>query len=437
MSVNRSSFGSRARVCAIVLFLVVVCAVPQMKARTLTDLYSFGPQPDGTYPGGVLVFDAAGNLYGTTGSGGTRGMGAIFKLSPPSVPGGAWTESVICSFTGDSDGATPVGGLAIDKGGNLYGTTQSFSTGGCCGTAFKLKAPTSTGGSWDLRTMHAFVGGASDGAYPIAGVVVDNKGTVYGTTELGGSGTASACANSSGCGTVFKVASAGSGFEETILWNFGVSASDGVFPESALLRDSLGNLYGTTVAGGNGGTGTLFALSLSKGIYTETILYSFSTTYSPAGYLPQGGLVMDSEGSLWGTATLGGCAENQCGGTVLKLKPPATVGGSWGFYLIHTFRKGTGGGIYPADISLLLDHTTGTFYGATGAGGAGDCGVVFRLTKPAVVGGQWDFLPLHDFAGADGCYVTSTLLLDGFGNVIGATNRGGSNMMGTVFQITQ
>jgi len=148
-------------------------------AWTETVLYSFGASStDGNVPVTGVIFDANGNLYGTTNAGGNFGNGTVYELSPPAAVGGAWTESVIYSFTGGTDGDTPWGNLTLDKSGNLYGTTL---TGG----VYKL-APPSGSGSWTETTLYHFPGASNDGVEPQAGVLVDPSGNLYGTTSQGG-----------------------------------------------------------------------------------------------------------------------------------------------------------------------------------------------------------------------------------------------------------
>ncbi len=233
----------------VAIFLTTLCTQPAA-AHTESVLYSLDGSPNDVSANGPVVFDTAGNLYGTTsGSGGSYG-GTVFELSPPSAAGGAWTESVIYSFTGGTDGSYPSGNLAIDKAGSLYGTTQSAGDAKChCGVVFKLKPPSTPGGVWTQRTMHRFTG-LPDGSTPKGGVILDSKGVVYGTTSAGGS---------LNYGTVFTVASSGSGFVETILYSFEVNI--GIAPVSWLTFDGIGNLYGTASQGGLA-RGTAFKLAV-------------------------------------------------------------------------------------------------------------------------------------------------------------------------------
>jgi uncharacterized repeat protein (TIGR03803 family) len=266
-----------------------------------TVLYSFTGRPDGANPYAGLVRDAAGNLYGTA-LGGRRGFGVVFNVDSTGK------ETVQYGFTG-SEGDDPLGGLFRDGAGNLYGTTVTGGTGCAhyaCGTVFKLSK---TGKE---TVLYSFTG-PPDGANPYSGLVRDAAGSVYGTTVNGGTGTE--CGGS--CGTVFKVDSAG---KETVLHSF-TGGTDGAGPLAGVVLDAQGNLYGTTYYGGSGkcndgvgvGCGTVFKVD-STG--KETVLYNFTGGSDGAG--PRAGLLRDSAGNLYGTAFIAGAFG---GGVVFKLTP--------------------------------------------------------------------------------------------------------------------
>jgi len=266
-------------------------------------LYSFGAvRADGQSPAGGLVMDSAGNLYGTTEDGGAYGAGTVFKLD---VNG---AETVLHSFLAlgmGADGQYPQGTLVMDGSGNLYGTTPNGGAGSA-GTVFKVSADGTT------TVLYSFAAAtATDGRTPYAGVIVDSAGNLYGATVDGG-----ANGGAGGEGTVFSLTASG---KETLLHSFGGTAGDGLNPYASLLRDSAGNLFGTTRAGGSYGSGgarhggTVFALSPSG---TETILYSFGAAGASDGSSPQGSLVMDSAGNLYGTTASGGAHGD---GTVFKI----------------------------------------------------------------------------------------------------------------------
>jgi uncharacterized repeat protein (TIGR03803 family) len=282
-------------------------------------LYSFGGNgTDGYVPSGSLIFDAAGNLYGTTGTGGVHGLGTVFELSP--AEGGGWTEKMLHSFTG-TDGSSPLANLIFDAVGNLYGTTWAGGSHKQAGTVFELM-PTRASGGWTIKTLHDFGGGSYDGAQPHAGLIFDAAGNLYSTTQTGGTG---AC-GFPGCGTVFELsATTGGRWTSTILHNFDNNDADGYEPLAGLTLDHEGKLYGTTFVGGTGackhsGCGTVFELEpAAGGGWTETVLYSFPG-YT-AGYWPASSLIFDSRGNLYGTTVNGGTDTGAVAGTVFEIVP--------------------------------------------------------------------------------------------------------------------
>jgi uncharacterized repeat protein (TIGR03803 family) len=222
-------------------------------------LYSFAGGNDGAGPAAGVIFDKAGNLYGTTEGGGSGDSGTVFKLTPNSR--GGWTETVIYSFAyNGSAGQYPAVDLSFDVQGNIYGTTpQGASNGGCsewgCGALFEL-TPRSDG-SWTETTIHVFTDTGGDGAIPSSEVVLDSAGNVYGTTKSGGTGS---CLLEDhpfdptlGCGTIYR-ATQGSGgaWTETVLYNFVRGGGFGVFPSGGVLFDNANHLFGVTLAGGDG-----------------------------------------------------------------------------------------------------------------------------------------------------------------------------------------
>jgi len=282
---------------------------PAEDGCTETTLLSFNWN-DGAVPLGSLIRDTSGNLYGTTSEGGTYGYGTAFELTP------SGTETVLHSFGSDSgDGVYP-NDLVMDKEGNLYGTTSEGGYYGY-GTVFKL----TTSGT---ETIVYDFGRTKKGGYYPSSLVLDKKGNLYGTTDLGGPYGRKVCGTHGGCGTVFKLTTSGI---ETILHGFDNNGTDGYFPNPGLIRDVKGNLYGTTASGGDYdcfpySCGTVFKLTPSG---AETILHSFGA--SGDGFNPSGGLVFDEDGNLYGTTTYGGANPPTCGGgvitcgTVFKLTP--------------------------------------------------------------------------------------------------------------------
>jgi uncharacterized repeat protein (TIGR03803 family) len=364
---KKSAAASGALTLALLAALLLP-AVPAAQAQTETVLYSFDGT-DGFYPKAPLVRDTKGNLYGTTVYGGTyagglEGCGTAFELTPAGI------ETILHNFGETAtDGCNPQAGLVRDTEGNLYGTT-SFGGTYDYGTVFEL-APSGT-----ETILHSFDKNGTDGIDPTAGLVLDTKGNLYGTTEYGGTGECSR-----GCGTVFELTPSGT---ETILHSFNSvnDGTDGISPLAPLVRDTEGNLYGTTVSGGIYGVGTVFEVTSSG---TETILHSFAETATDGGR-PYGGLVMDTQGNLYGTtyngAKTGSCLPSGCG-SVFKLTLSGTE------TTLHRFVDNGTDGTRP-NAGLVRD-TEGNLYGTTlyggtyGYGGTGQCrpdgcGTVFEVT---------------------------------------------------------
>jgi uncharacterized repeat protein (TIGR03803 family) len=312
---------------------------------TETNLYSFGiGASDGMYPGAGLIMDSAGNLYGTTYEGGAIGVGTVFKISASGA------ESALYSFAGPlvGDGANPEGNLIMDSAGNLYGTTSLGGTH-TYGTVFKI----SPGGTESV--LHSFSGGPTDGAYPQKGLVIDSAGNLYGTTSNGGSN-----------GVVFKISADGT---ESIVHTF--TGIDGGNPRGNLIMDSVGNLYGTTTSGGTAtviNSGEVFKVSPAG---TLSVLHYFTGGITPTitdGGYPRAGLVIDSDGNLYGTTSSGGSNNN---GTVFKISADGTE------IALHSFAGATTDGNEP--IAGLIMDNAGNLYGTTDLGGANDTGAVFKI----------------------------------------------------------
>jgi len=341
----------------------------------------------------------------------------------------ARSYKVLYAFWGSNqghggDGEAPRARLVRDAAGNLYGTTLrggSCGGGGTCGTVFKVDK------SGKETVLHMFMR-HGDGTYPDAGLLLDATGNLYGTTPTGGSATT--CGNS-GCGTVFKVDTSGT---ESVLYNF-VGPPDGADPEAGLIRDAMGNLYGTTAGGGAAGYGTVFKIDASG---TETVLYSF--TGPPDGAYPYAGLAMDASGNLYGTTREGGTGQctqpgNGVGcGTIFKLDTTGTES------VLYSFAGPPDGGNPYA--GLIMD-AKGNLYGATSEGGSGQCkqsgnvvgcGTIFKLDTTGTES------VLYSFSGApDGAYPYAGLVMDAKGNLYGTTEGGGSSGggYGTAFKVNK
>ncbi len=310
---------------------------------------------DGTDPGAGLIQDSTGALYGTTFEGGVNGIGTVFKLAKS---GGVWTENVLHSFGGGSDGWNPDCDLVRDSStGTLYGTTPGGGANGY-GTVFDL---TYSGGVWTYNVVHSF-GSGSDGQYPVAGLHRDTGGALYGTTQIGGA---------YGHGTVFELALSGGVWTETVLWSFGSTGGDGQYPSAVLVEGSKGAFYGTTAYGGAYGYGNVFKLAKSGGVWTETVLWNFEGGGSRDGAYPFAGLHLDSTGALYGVTEDGG---DNGYGTVYEL---TYTGGSWTETVLYSF-GGSGDGQNP--FAALIEDSAGNLYGTTVYGGAYGYGIVFQIT---------------------------------------------------------
>jgi uncharacterized repeat protein (TIGR03803 family) len=378
--------AGRALGLAVILALVIL-ATPSALAQTFQILYSFNGNTGGANPYTSLVQDPAGNLYGTTSSGGSRnGWGTVYVVSL------AGSEKVLQSFNG-MDGINPYVGLIRDPAGNLYGTTV---TGGSHGDGTVFVVSKSGNGS----VLHSFIG--KDGSTPYGGLVRDAAGNLYGTTSAGGA---------YGFGTVFAVNKAGN---ENVLYSFSGGA-DGSTPYGGLVEDAAGNLYGTTNDGGAYGFGTIFVVNK---IGNEEVLYSF--TGGDDGAAPRGGLVLDDEGNLYGTTEFGGDGY----GTVFVIhttdgRPTDTES------VLYTFTGGEDGGDPRGGV--ILDDA-GNLYGTTYEGGANGVGTVF-MVDPA---GNEQVLHSFNYTGGDGQFPAGGLLLNA-GNLYGTTVSGGTIGFGTVF----
>lgn len=442
----RSPLSVGLTVVAAVFAVTLVATSTQTRAQTLEVLHSFGTPSDGFHPFGSVVFDKSGNLYGATFAGGVDDDGTVFELRPK--VGGAWGEEVLHSFNlNGKDGTLPYSTVILDAARNLYGTTWTGGTN-TVGTVFELVRK--AGGGWSEKILHDFNYHGTGGYEPYAGLVFDAFGNLYGTTFNGGTGS---CTGDkiTGCGTVFELTpKAGGGWTPSILHNFNDNGTDGGNPHGSLILDAHGNLYGTTSAGGIGsctpdgyapdGCGVVFELSPSAGgSWTESILHSFNNDGTD-GFAPDGGLVFDTSGNLYGTTNQGG-AYNY--GTVFELTP--TGSGSWTETVLHNFGA-SGDGTYPGEGSLLLD-TSGNLYGTTFEGGTGacidynegpviGCGTVFELTPTG--GGVWTETVLTNFedSATDGYWPFSGLIFDALGNLYGTASQGGVNREGTLFEIT-
>ena len=399
------------RIRAVAATAVFVVSLAAASATTTNVIFSF-EEDEGEYADTDLETDSAGNIYGTTVLGGDFGSGTVFKLSPTPI---GWMHTVLYSFTSGADGGEPYKGVTLDRDGNLYGTAVTGGSGSCeggCGVVYKL---TNSGGTWTQTVIHAFTGG-DDGSGPGARVTVDKSGNVYGMTPTGGAyglgtiykihqehngtwnlrvihaftGGADGATGSAGRmilrhGHLYGAATAGGTYGSGVVFeltpsgvgegNFRTIYSfrgqpDGSFPYGALLFDRSGNIYGTTYYGGVNGIGAVYELSPRPiGEWNESVLYSFQE--GTDGNSPISNLVSDNAGNLYGTTSEGGLGS----GAIFKLSPVG--GGQWIETVVHPF-EGPPDGAFAYN-GMVVDRF-GNFYGATVHGGDNDDGAIYKFT---------------------------------------------------------
>ncbi len=348
-------------ICSMLISLAVVgTSGAQAKFKVL---HTFAGGNDGVGPQGPLILDAAGDVYGVTAEGGSDtecsgGCGTVFELVPS---GTRWQGKILLNFpAAEGSYANPAAPLFRDTKGNLYGTTGQGGAQPCnCGEVYELTRAI----DWTQTILYSFEGGTSDGAYPYSGLVEGRNGNLYASTQGGG-------LNSGSWGTIVELTpSSGGTWTETVIYEFTFDR-DGANPYGPLTLDTAGNLYGITTSGGVYGGGTVFKLSPANGNWSETTLYAF--TGGENGYASSGGVVFDGAGNLYGTTTTGGY---DLVGNVFKLTPAK---GYWNLSTVHNFTGGTDGG-YPNG-KLVVDHS-GNVYGTTTVGGAYEYGTVYELTS--------------------------------------------------------
>lgn len=397
-------------------------------AQTFTVLHTFMGD-DGSSPYAGVTVDRAGNLYGTTKYGGVAncdlGCGVLFKLAPQ---GSGWNFTPLYKFSGPSDGKSPIARIVFGPDGRLYGTTLvGGNTTVNGGTVFTLTPPPTVCRAscyWVKTTLWLFGQNNGDGHNPGYGdLVFDAAGNIYGTTEEGGT-TQPACGL--GCGTVYMLSRSQGLWSETLIYQFG--NGPGYHPYAGVAFDGNGNLYGTTPYGGSGESGLAYELTSLNGSWSPTILHNFSLEND--GGVPSAGLVPDNAGNLYGATGTGG---PDGGGTVFELSP---MGLNWNFTLLYSVDS-------PAHpfANLTMD-AAGNLFGTTVSGGIFRHGNVFKLTS---AGDSWTYTSLYDFTGGnDGGQPYGEVALDTVGNLYGTTVSGGSatgqclitDGCGVVWQIT-
>jgi uncharacterized repeat protein (TIGR03803 family) len=318
---NTGSCGASVPGCGTVFALT-----PQTKGYGERILYAFSGGDDGMHPSAGLIEDSLGNLYGTTAYGGsgtscTLGCGTVFTLTRH---GSSYVKHTLYQFQGSTDGGNPVAPLLMDGYGNLYGTAYGGGNPTClwgCGTVFKL---TPHGKRYVETTLYEFTGGG-DGANPMAPLIVDTAGNLYGTAEFGGNLNACHGTDLPGCGTVYELTPSSGTYVQSVIHAFGVD--DGAYPIGGLLESNEDVLYGTTAGGGSyPGGGTVFSLTPQSGTYAESVLYSFEGQGGTTGGEPAAGLVAGADGALYGTTFYGGDLSEACNemagcGIVFRITP--------------------------------------------------------------------------------------------------------------------
>jgi len=413
----------------IILWAVSLAAAGQFAhAQSERVLHIFTGGPDGAQPQAGLTMDRAGNLYGTARYGGyyggncsSLGCGTVFELVHS---GSSWILKSLHSFTGNNDGAWPVGPLYFGPDGALYGTTLNGGGDGYgCGTVFRL-TPAATicravTCPWDETVLISFGAGIT-GLFPYGGVVFDASGNLYGTTFQGG---VLADCDGHGCGVVYELSHTNGNWVQTILYTF--TGSNGAAPEAGLAFDASGNLYGTTAQGGGYDQGTVFRLSFSGSGWIGGPIYDFTGGGDGGG--PSGSVIFDPAGNLYGVTAGGGA---YYGGTAFELTPS---NGAWTETVLESFYGDGDGPTGP-----LVRGSDASLYGTTG--GASGLGSVFKLTLGS---GGWIYTGLYDFSGGgSGSSPQGGLVLDADGNLYGTTNLGGDQQCepyegcGVIFEVT-
>jgi uncharacterized repeat protein (TIGR03803 family) len=428
----------------IIGIIIIVCAAATISApaQTFTKLYNFCSQPnctDGSYPDAGLVQGTDGSFYGTTLEGGS-GYGTIFKIN---AGGHLTTLYTFCSQPNCADGGYPQAGLVQGSDGAFYGTTSNYGSNvNCfpgCGTIFRITP------EGEISTLYTFCAERSepdcpDGGTPYGSLIQATDGNFYGTTGIGGTGSAISCG--AGCGTVFRMTPTG---KLTVVHSFcsETNCADGELPDAGVIQGANGNLYGTTREGGNLtnedlcfglGCGTVFELTLSGDL---TTLYSFCPEQEecPDGYFPEAPVVQGSDGTVYGTTLVGGNETNS--GVAFGIDP------SGAFEILHTFCSQPNcddGGVF---YSGLIQATDGNLYGVNAYGGNTNHGTAFQLTTSGTVTTLYSFCSqpsCTDGSGPDGGLLQATN-----GAFYGTTGTGGQsvevcfsgvNGCGTIFSLS-
>lgn len=387
----------------------------QVHAQSFSVIHNFTGNSDGGYPFTGLAIDSSGHLYGTAYSGGTNHYGTLFLMN---TSGSGFTT--LHSFAAGSDGAGPMSRLTVRPDGTLWGSTSAGGSGPCsmsngyrgCGTVYKLSPPHNpglAGLTWTMNILYRFSG--TNGSYPQGDLTFDSSGTVYGTAVNGGT---------YGWGLIYSLASSGGSWTQDILYQ-ARNDGDGQYPMGGVIFDNFGDLYGVMSGGGRYNYGAVYQLARSASGWQESTVHSFHFE-GEDGAQPNGGLIADSSGNIYGTTV----HLPDAGGSAFEL---TSSGGSWNDDYVSTFSGGINLGPYD---KLVMD-SEGNLYGTTFADGVYGFGSVFKLTRS---GGGWSYHSLHDFTGGrDGGNPMSALVFDGSGNLYGTASAGGQYDKGVVFKV--
>ena len=382
---------------------------PTAHAQTFSVIHHFTGGSDGSLPqSGVTI--RGGDLFGTASAGGPHFWGVVYQAKRS----GNWSISPLSYLP--ISGNAPLSRALFGPDGHLYGTTADG--GSNVGNVYSLTAPPSICATlfcpWHETEIHNFSGQGGDGRGPASGDLAwDQQGNIYGTTVDGGQ---------HGLGVVYELMRSGNNWTEVPIYSF--SGPDGSGPYAGVVIDSKGNLFGTTRVGGANDLGAIYELQYQAGVgWKETVLYSFQNTTD--GALPFGGLIFDSTGNLYGTAVYGGSA---LGGTVFELSPS---GNTWSFNLLYSLSGFPDQGC--GSVESLAFDTAGNLYGTTICDGSLNSGTAFKLSKTA---NGWTYNELHAFDPAsDGNEPICSVAIDSDGTLYGTANAGGLYNKGTLWMI--
>jgi len=412
-----------------ITFVLILVSTPSAQAQAFTILHSFTGGADGATPMAGVIRDGAGNLYGTASAGGA-GYGTAYKLAQR---GSGWVFTPLYSFQGGTDGAQPMGALAFGPDGSLYGATYAGGTPGACyplsgcGTVFNLKPrpsrPSSVFSPWVETVLHRFNLGYGDGVLPYSEVTFDAAGNLYGTASASGGGACDGvnCGGCDFCGIVYKMMPSGGSWTYSVFQRF-LNWDNGATPIAGLVTDQAGNLYGANSTGGLCGYGMLFRVPALQNLYTFC-------GYQGDGADPSGSLIIDASGTIYGGTPGALPGYGTAKGSIFSL-----TSGTWIFTVLHNFDDGAG-----PTAALTMD-AAGNLYGSTFYGGNTldscapyGCGTVFKL---APSGGEWIYTELYRFSGSDGQNPNSKVIIDSNGNLYGTASAGGASSKGVVWEIT-